>query len=459
MKKNDYQNMMEHIQPPAGLNDRVLFAARQKAAEPETQPAAPKRLLPKKRRPVVRAAVCAACALALVAGSVTLGPIGGGESSADGAPVTALPAFSFGLTAYAADTGERYEANANGGLAFSAAGASRWSAGSGHYTGCLFQVTGEDIQTISLAIDREALYRSRTLSDLPREEVQKYLEAEASGTEYQLPGGDEAINAIYSDEEEGTLTLDVVTDLGASVTEDYDPEARYGFLIQDTGGIDWEGDPRTANQESIDRLDGARLTVTVTFTDGTEQTKTYQLSTGKLRVEYAEDGTLTLLPQLAGDEDPWIYGVYAVDEAASRFLRWPMEGANTISLSNFYGTRRVQPGGKTYQVHTGIDIAAPEGEAVLAAAGGTVVEFGYDVERGNYLVLDHGDGLTTLYGQCRDFTVEEGDTVRAGEMIGAVGKTGMATGPHLHFEVRQNGEPQNPVAYFDSGVRDTLRMG
>ena len=459
MKKRDYQNLMEHIQPPAGLNDRVLSAARQQAAETGKQPSGPKRLAPGKRRPVLRAAVCAACALALVVGSVTLGPIGGGETVADGAPVTALPALSFGLTAYAADTGERYEANANGGLAFSTSGQGSWSAEDGHYTGCLFQVTGENIQTISLAIDREALYRSRTLSDLPREEVQRYLEAEASGTEYQLPGGDEAINAIYSDEEEGTLTLDVVTDLGASVTEDYDPEARYGFLIPDTGDIDWEGDPRTANQESIDRLDGARLTVTVTFTDGTEQTKTYQLSTGKLRVEYGEDGTLTLLPQLAGDEDPWIYGVYAVDEAASRFLRWPMEGANTISLSNFYGTRRVQPGGKTYQVHTGIDIAAPEGEAVLAAAGGTVVEFGYDVERGNYLVLDHGDGLTTLYGQCRDFTVEEGDTVRAGEMIGTVGKTGMATGPHLHFEVRQNGEPQNPVAYFDSGVRDTLRMG
>lgn len=457
MKKNDYQNMMEHIQPPAGLNDQVLFAARQRAVEQE--PAGPKRLAPRKRRPVVRAAVCAACALALVAGSVTLGPIGGGETAADGVPVAALPAFSFGLTAYAADTGERYEANANGGLAFSAAGASRWSAGSGHYTGCLFQVTGEDIQTISLAIDREALYRSRTLSDLPREEVQKYLEAEASGTEYQLPGGDEAINAIYSDEEEGTLTLDVVTDLGASVTEDYDPEARYGFLIQDTGGIDWEGDPRTANQESIDRLDGARLTVTVTFTDGSEQTKTYQLSTGKLRVEYEEDGTVTLLPQLAGDEDPWIYGVYAVDEAASRFLQWPMEGATTISLSNPYGTPRWQPGGETYEAHTGIDIAAPAGEAVLAAAGGTVAALGYDVERGNYVVIDHGDGLSTLYGQCRDFTVEEGDAVRAGEMIGSVGSTGMSTGPHLHFEVRQDDEPQNPVAYFDSDVRDTLRMG
>ncbi|WP_300137524.1 M23 family metallopeptidase [uncultured Oscillibacter sp.] len=460
MKKRDYQNLMEHIQPPAGLNDRVLSAARQQAAETGKQPSGPKRLAPGKRRPVLRAAVCAACALALVVGSVTLGPIGGGETVADGAPVTALPALSFGLTAYAADTGERYEANANGGLAFSTAGQGSWSAGDGHYTGCLFQVTGENIRTISLAIDREALYRSRTLTDLSREEVQNYLEAEANGTEYRLPNGEGVINAVYSDEEEGALTMEVVTDLGAAVTEGYDPEVRYGFLIPDTGDIDWDGDPRAANQESIDRLDGARLTVTVTFTDGSEQTKTYTLSTGRLKVEYdANSPGGTLLPQLAGDEDPWLYGVYVVDETASRFLQWPVEGANTISLSNPYGTPRWQPGGETYKTHTGIDIAAPEDQAVLAAAGGTVVEFGYDVERGNYVVIDHGDGLFTLYGQCRDFTVEEGDTVRAGEMIGAVGKTGMATGAHLHFEVRQDGEPQNPVAYFDSDVRDTLRMG
>ena len=320
-------------------------------------------------------------------------------------------------------------------------------------------MAGENIQTISLAIDREALYRSRTLTDLPGEEVQKYLEAEANGTEYQLPGGEGVINAIYSEGEEDPLTLEVVTDLGASVAEDYDPEVRYGFLIPDTGDVDWTGDPRAANQESIDQLDGARLTVTVTFTDGTEQTKTYTLSTGRLKVEYdANSPGGTLLPQLAGDEDPWIYGVYAVDEMASRFLQWPMEGANTISLSNPYGSR-VKPGGQGETVHAGIDIPAPEGEVILAAADGTVSEVGFDPERGNYLVLDHGDGLSTLYGQCRDFTVEEGDTVRAGEMIGAVGSTGMSTGPHLHFEVRQDDEPQNPVAYFDSDVRDTLRMG
>ena len=451
MKKNNYQNLMEHIQPPAGLNDRVLSAARRRAEETERQTAGPKRLLPKKRRPVLRAAVCAACALVLVAGTWTLRP--SRDAEGDGAPVTTLPAFSFGLTAYAADTGESYGAGINGGLAFSTAGESTWSAGEGHYTGCLFQVTGENIQTISLAIDREALYRSRTLTDLPREEVQKYLEAEANGTEYQVLDGDDVINAIYSEGEEDPLTLEVVTDLGDRVTEDYDPEARYGFLIPDTGDIDWSDDPRAANQESIDRLDGARLTVTVTFTDGSEQTRTYTLSTGKMKVVYDADSPGgTLLPQLAGDEDPWIYGVYAVDTAESRFLQWPVQDCRTISLSAPYG-----PVNGSF--HSGIDIPAPEGEVILAAADGTVTEVGFDPERGNYLVLDHGDGLTTLYGQCRDCTVEEGDTVRAGEMIGAVGATGRATGPHLHFEVRQDDEPQNPVAYFDSDVRDTLSMG
>ena len=82
---------------------------------------------------------------------------------------------------------------------------------------------------------------------------------------------------------------------------------------------------------------------------------------------------------------------------------------------------------------------------------------GFDWERVNYLVLDHSGGLTTLYAHCRNVDVKEGDMVKAGEMVGAVGSTGMSTGPHLHFEVRQDGEAQNPVVYFDSEIRETLR--
>ena len=157
-----------------------------------------------------------------------------------------------------------------------------------------------------------------------------------------------------------------------------------------------------------------------------------------------------MLPQLAGDDEPFVYGVYAASETESRWLRWPVQDSRTVWKGNPYGIIN----GK---LHSGIDIPADQGAVILAAADGTVTETGFDAARGNYLVLDHGDGLTTLYAHCRNVDVKEGDTVKVGEMVAAVGSTGMSTGPHLHFEVRQDGEAQNPVAYFDSDIRDTLR--
>ena len=127
-------------------------------------------------------------------------------------------------------------------------------------------------------------------------------------------------------------------------------------------------------------------------------------------------------------------------------------------MSNPYGGRW-QPGGKEQVFHNGIDIPAERGTPILAAADGTVTEVGFDAERGNYLVLDHGNGLETMYAQCQSVEAEEGDTVKAGQTIAALGSTGMSTGPHLHFEVRQDGESQNPVAYFDSSIRNTLQVG
>ena len=150
-------------------------------------------------------------------------------------------------------------------------------------------------------------------------------------------------------------------------------------------------------------------------------------------------------------------GIYAVP-ANSRWFQWPVQGSHTVSLSNRYGFRAA-PGGEGGTFHAGIDIPAERGSRVLAAAGGTVTVAGFDAERGNYLVIDHGDGMETVYAQCQSLSVEAGDTVAAGDMIAAVGSTGKATGPHLHFEVRQDGEAQNPVAYFDAETRDTLKMG
>ena len=166
-------------------------------------------------------------------------------------------------------------------------------------------------------------------------------------------------------------------------------------------------------------FDGAELQATAVFNDGTERTERYLLTEEKLRAFQSEDGTMTLAPGLAGDEQADIPGLYAA-RMESRWLQWPVQDSRTVWKGNPYGIIN----GK---LHSGIDIPADQGAVILAAADGTVTEVGFDRERGNYLVLDHGGGLTTLYAHCRNVDVKEGDMVKAGEMVGAVGSTGMST--------------------------------
>ncbi len=97
------------------------------------------------------------------------------------------------------------------------------------------------------------------------------------------------------------------------------------------------------------------------------------------------------------------------------------------------------------RMHTGVDFGAPYGASIHAAGGGTVILAHYSSGYGNCVVIDHGNGVTTLYGHCSALLVSAGDIVQQGQTIARVGATGMATGPHLHFEVRHNGVPVNPL--------------
>lgn len=117
------------------------------------------------------------------------------------------------------------------------------------------------------------------------------------------------------------------------------------------------------------------------------------------------------------------------------------------AVSSSYGWR-IHPISGESKFHTGTDIPAPTGTPVIAVADGVVTIAGSMGGYGNTVMIDHGKGIVTLYGHNSSLDVVAGQTVKTGQVIAKVGSTGVSTGPHSHFEVRQNGEYTNPVKWI-----------
>jgi murein DD-endopeptidase MepM/ murein hydrolase activator NlpD len=148
----------------------------------------------------------------------------------------------------------------------------------------------------------------------------------------------------------------------------------------------------------------------------------------------SEGGSTPVLPPLRGDTTP-----AAVDDGDSSSLidLWPLATAGFITRALSDGRSR----------HPGIDIAIPKNTYIRAAGAGTVRAASIDDVYGQYVVLEHGEGLETVYGHASKLFVTAGDRVRRGEVIALTGSTGRSTAPHLHFEVRRNGKAVDPLLY------------
>jgi murein DD-endopeptidase MepM/ murein hydrolase activator NlpD len=126
----------------------------------------------------------------------------------------------------------------------------------------------------------------------------------------------------------------------------------------------------------------------------------------------------------------------------------PVKGFDPARITSPFGIRP-----STGRRHDGVDIKAKPGEEILAAASGIVAFSGRQRGYGNVVILDHGNGVSTLYAHLFYASVRAGDSIRAGEAVGRAGKRGRATGTHLHFEVRRRGSPIDPAPqlWLDSG--------
>jgi hypothetical protein len=137
----------------------------------------------------------------------------------------------------------------------------------------------------------------------------------------------------------------------------------------------------------------------------------------------------------------------ALERALPSF--WPAGGF----LSSRYGWRR-NPFGFRWSHHSGIDLAGTPGDAIYAAAQGTVIHADWSGGYGRAVEIDHGFGITTVYAHCSELFVSAGDVVQPGDPIAAIGTTGRSTGPHLHFEVRLDGNAVDPLDYLSTPAGD-----
>ncbi len=287
---------MKNIKAPDELKARTRAAVREerrKTARPvrHRMPGGMKRLL------------AAACAFAVVLGGAAL------HGRSTGTDAVTDIAHTFGLVAYAADTGEMRQPK-DSKIVFDS-GSGTDDPDKGFFSGCLFKVTGENIKTVSATIDRGAVYRTKTVKDTSADR-DEWVRAMHQGTNPELDGADEVM--VWG-VDENEMYADLCWKLDNGFTDEYDPDASYGLWLPSQPESE-DDDLQDSWHKSVDGFEGAKLNVTVTFTDGSEQTQSMTLHTGKLAVEY-KDGMsgASLTGEVLTDEqaatEGYIYGVYA----------------------------------------------------------------------------------------------------------------------------------------------------
>ena len=186
------------------------------------------------------------------------------------------------------------------------------------------------------------------------------------------------------------------------------------------------------NQQNLD------LSILEKYTENVEDLKTTTIETAKNNIQ-------TKISQKLAEEEKQKQEQERINRMPSingiKIAYAPITGIITSRYASVDSVRN-------YRTHGGLDIAASTGTAIKAIASGRVICASYQSGYGNMVKLDHGSGVQSYYGHCSKLYVSQGEYVEAGKVIAAVGSTGHSTGPHLHLEIRVNGETVNPQKYL-----------
>lgn len=241
-----------------------------------------------------------------------------------------------------------------------------------------------------------------------------------------------------------------------------------GMTLQQVQGLNPHIDPARIHVGDVVTLAGSKPLLSVKKTTTIEYTQEIAYET---EVQYSEDMLKTqskIVTQGRNGQAKVVAKVVSVDDVEQErtVQSWdivqepqneiklvgtkepPAKAAKGYFIQPFHGLLTSPYGGRSRGFHTGVDWAGAKGSAVVAADGGTVIQAGWNGGYGNCVIIDHGNGLQTLYGHNSAVLVKVGQKVAQGEQIAKLGSTGNSTGPHCHWEVRVNGKPVNPMPYL-----------
>lgn len=310
-----------------------------------------------------------------------------------------------------------------------------------------------DLELTKIQVEISRLERSQKELEESIEETKKNLELAKSAQEEQYEAMKDRIQMVYESGNKGyldiLLTATSMTDM-INKTEyiyqvsmyDYNTLKKLKKAKEQVANMKQKLDKDLETNETLQaQVNSQKEAMEILVEEKSAQVEEYEVSIANKEEEVAKY-------QKAQAEAEAIIAAAAANSTGEyvggEFL-WPAPGNGTIT-SYFGGRDAPTAGASTY--HRGIDIACNTGDPIIAAAAGTVIVATYNYAEGNYICLDHGGGVVTVYMHNSALLVSVGEVVTAGQQIAQAGSTGYSTGPHLHFGVRVNGTYQDPLGYL-----------